>query len=381
MDFASPSLGDFQSGIIPPAVAANNFEIKSGVIQMVQQVQFGGSPMEDPNSHLNSFLEICGTFKQNGVPEDAIRLRLFHISLRDRARSWLQSFLSGQIASWEQLAQAFLIKFFPPGRTLQMRNEINQFQQRDQESLYDAWERYRELLRKCPHQGLQEWLIIQTFYNGLHLEHKTSLGSAAEGNLMRKSYDEAFRIVNEMSKKIYFVHNDRSHPKRPTNLPTNLPTKEITALKAQMSQLTNQLKGVAIKSVSVATCEHCSGPHATMECHFLNQETPEQVQYMQNYPNRQGNSHNPGWKGHQNFSYSDQTYQQRPPQQQQHRNQFQPSNNFQQPNYSQPMQGEASSSGNRSGLEDMIMKFMSKMDTVIGQQSTTLQGVMQARAK
>ncbi|KAI3510680.1 hypothetical protein L1887_17812 [Cichorium endivia] len=374
MDFASPSLGDFQSGIIPPAIAANNFEIKSGVIQMVQQVQFGGSPMEDPNSHLNSFLEICGTFKQNGVPEDAIRLRLFPFSLRDRARSWLQSFLPGQITSWEKLAQAFLIKFFPPGRTLQMRNEINQFQQRDQESLYDAWERYRELLRKCPHHGLQEWLIIQTFYNGLHPEHKTSLDSAAGGNLMRKSYDEAYRIVNEMSENNYFVHNDRSHPKRPPGMHD---VEEITALKAQMSQLTNQLKGVAIKSVSVASCEHCSGPHATMECHFLNQETPEQVRYMQNYPNRQGNSHNPGWKGHQNFSYSDQTNQQRPLQQQ-HRNQFQPSNNFQQPNYSQPMQGEASSSGNRSGLEDMMMKFMSKMDTVIGQQSTTLQGVMQA---
>ncbi|XP_030500585.2 uncharacterized protein LOC115716035 [Cannabis sativa] len=58
---------------------------------MVQQNQFGGLATEDPNIYLAIFLEVCATVKMNGVTDDAIRLRLFLISLRDRARSWLQS--------------------------------------------------------------------------------------------------------------------------------------------------------------------------------------------------------------------------------------------------------------------------------------------------
>ena len=44
MDFSQPKINDIQSSIVRPAITANNFEIKPGTIQMVQNsVQFGGS--------------------------------------------------------------------------------------------------------------------------------------------------------------------------------------------------------------------------------------------------------------------------------------------------------------------------------------------------
>ena len=58
-------------------VNANNFEIKPSLIQMVQQSQFRGNAVEDPNAHLTTFLDICNTIKMNGINGDAIRLRLF----------------------------------------------------------------------------------------------------------------------------------------------------------------------------------------------------------------------------------------------------------------------------------------------------------------
>ncbi|XP_052199599.1 uncharacterized protein LOC127806389 [Diospyros lotus] len=89
--YATPTLDGTTSSIRRPNVQANNFEIKPAIIQMIQMsVQFSG-PNDDPNSHIANFLEICDTFRHNGVSEDAVRLRLFPFSLKDRAKEWLNS--------------------------------------------------------------------------------------------------------------------------------------------------------------------------------------------------------------------------------------------------------------------------------------------------
>ena len=84
-EYAIPNAAS-TSSISRPAVEANNFELKTGLIVFIQQDQFSGSPMENPNDHINSFLEKCDTVKINGASEDAIRLRLFPFSLRDKAK-------------------------------------------------------------------------------------------------------------------------------------------------------------------------------------------------------------------------------------------------------------------------------------------------------
>ena len=167
MDYAIPTVQECNYGITRPHVAVN-FEIKPTIIQIIQQsVQFGGNSYEDPILHIASFLEICDTFKVNGMTDDAIRLRLFSFSLRDKAKGWLMSHPVGTITTWDGLAQKFLAKYFPPKKMVKMRNDIISFMQGNEESLYEAWERYTELLRKCPHHGLPFWIQVQTFYNGL----------------------------------------------------------------------------------------------------------------------------------------------------------------------------------------------------------------------
>ena len=90
-DFALLGTQESQTSIARPTVNANNFEIEPSLIQIVQQSQFGINAIEDPNAHLAIFLEICDTIKINGSSEDAIRLRLFPFSLRDKAKIWLHS--------------------------------------------------------------------------------------------------------------------------------------------------------------------------------------------------------------------------------------------------------------------------------------------------
>ena len=105
-DYVMPSVNGAISSIRRLAIQANNFEIKPAIIQMIQQtVQLGGLSQEDPNVHIANFLEIWDTFKHNGVTNDAIRLRLFPFSLRDKAKVWLNSLPPSLITTWEELAQ------------------------------------------------------------------------------------------------------------------------------------------------------------------------------------------------------------------------------------------------------------------------------------
>ena len=75
-DFISPHLQGDQNLIVRPVVAANNFEIKPAMIQMIQNSQFSGLPQEDQIGHMTIFLEYCSTFRMNGVQLEAIWLIL-----------------------------------------------------------------------------------------------------------------------------------------------------------------------------------------------------------------------------------------------------------------------------------------------------------------
>ena len=86
----------------------------------------------------------------NGIIEDAIRLCLFQFSLKDKATGWLQALQPGNIITWVEMGQKFLEKFFPPAKTTFLRIEIRTFEQQDLESLYEAWERFKDLLGRCP---------------------------------------------------------------------------------------------------------------------------------------------------------------------------------------------------------------------------------------
>ena len=106
----------FQSAIRRPPIQANKFELKGVTLQMLHNIQFHMLPSEILNAHLTSFIEVCNTVKYNGVTEEALKFRLFPLSLSDRAKHWLTSLPPDSIASWNDLVQKFLTKIFPPAK-------------------------------------------------------------------------------------------------------------------------------------------------------------------------------------------------------------------------------------------------------------------------
>ena len=105
-----------QLAIRRPPIQENNFELEGVTLQMLHNIQFHRLPSENPNAHMTSFIEVCDTVKYNGVKEEALKLRLFPLSLSDRGKHWLTSPPPDSITSWNDLVQKFLTKFFPPAK-------------------------------------------------------------------------------------------------------------------------------------------------------------------------------------------------------------------------------------------------------------------------
>ncbi|GKC23210.1 reverse transcriptase domain-containing protein [Tanacetum coccineum] len=95
------------------------------------------------------------------------------------ARIWLEKEPPRSILTWDDLVSKFINKFFPPSKTTNLQNEILRFQQRFDETFYDAWDQFNDLLRACPHHGFSELHQLDTFYNALNSNDQDSLNSAA----------------------------------------------------------------------------------------------------------------------------------------------------------------------------------------------------------
>ncbi|GJW27263.1 reverse transcriptase domain-containing protein [Tanacetum coccineum] len=124
----------------------------------------------------------------------------FYFSLEGSARIWLEKEPPRSILTWDDLVSKFINQFFPPSKTINLRNEIMRFQQRFDESFYEAWDRFNDLLRACPHHGFSELHQLDTFYNALNANDQDSLNSAASGNFLDKMPHECLKIIESKSK-------------------------------------------------------------------------------------------------------------------------------------------------------------------------------------
>ncbi|CAM8972743.1 unnamed protein product [Rhodiola kirilowii] len=247
-DYSTPSLTGFRSPIAPPGVDAPQFELKTALINMVGNNAFSG--IGNPNAHLTSFLELFETFKINNVPKEAIYLRLFPFSLMGKAKDWLWSHDANTFTTWNELAQAFLLQYFPPAKTQRLKNLINSFEQGEDESFYEAWERFKELQRECPHHNIDKPSLIQIFYQGVDNESKRQMDQAAGGAFMELHPTNAGAIIDRIARNSHHWGSDRNVPKRQskTREVNEVDSKEdVRALSKKIDALTNSLSAFHVK--------------------------------------------------------------------------------------------------------------------------------------
>nr|GEU83024.1 reverse transcriptase domain-containing protein [Tanacetum cinerariifolium] len=239
----APTEGYVEAIVVPP-ILAEQFELKHSLINMMTSDQFFILEKDNPHDHICWFNKITSTIKYNDVPNSAIKIMLFPFSLTGAARRWLEKEPPRSILTWEDLLSKFINEFFPLSRTTNLRNEISNFQQRFDELFHEAWDRYKDLIRACPHHDFTELHQLDTFYNALNPADQDSLNAAAGGNLLERRTQDVLTIIENESKQ------------------TSAVTTAMTAILKQF-QATPPL--ASVKSVE-EICVTCGGAHPYYQC-------------------------------------------------------------------------------------------------------------------
>ncbi|GJV23913.1 reverse transcriptase domain-containing protein [Tanacetum coccineum] len=230
----------YEDAIVVPEIISDNFELKHGLLTLVQNKKKIGHDKEDPHGHIRYFNKITSTMKFPNVPSTS-----------------------------DDLVSKFINKFFRPSKTTNLRNEITRFQQRFDETFYEAWDRFNDLLRACPHHGFSELHQLDTFYNALNSNDQDSLNSGAGGNFLDKMPRDCLRIIKSKSK----VRNSRnksvvskvsSSSSTPGISPDVAELKDM--VKALLLDKKNQSQTPAPVKEVEESCVTCDGAHSYRNC-------------------------------------------------------------------------------------------------------------------
>ncbi|GJZ97461.1 hypothetical protein Tco_0669914 [Tanacetum coccineum] len=236
----------YEDAIVVPKITADNFELKHGLLTLVQNKQFFGHDKEDPHAHIRYFNKITSTMKFLNVPSTSVKLMLFPIFPRG-CRSDLHEKATPRSIPHDgiDLVSKFINKFFPPSKTTNLRNEITRFQQRFDETFYEAWDRFNDLLRAY------------------------SLNSAAGGNFLDKMPQDCLRIIESKSK----VRNSCNKPvvaKVSSSSSTPGISPDVAELKDMVKALLldkkNQTQAPAPVKAAEESCVTCGGAHSYRNC-------------------------------------------------------------------------------------------------------------------
>ncbi|GJY28836.1 hypothetical protein Tco_0404603 [Tanacetum coccineum] len=224
----------YGDAIVIPAILAENFEIKHGLLNLVTSKQVYGFEKEDPYAHIRWFNKITSTITYRDVPNSSIKLMLFPFSIEGTTRIWLKKEPPRSILTWEDL----------------------------------AWDRFKDLLCACPHHGFTELHQLNIFYNALTPTDQDFLNAAVGGNLLTKTPRDALTIIENKS-KVRISRNKPIISKVSTNASSSSTPHSpeilafVDAVKAILAQKSSPPASVKVVEEIYVTC---GGLHPYHQC-------------------------------------------------------------------------------------------------------------------
>nr|GEV49443.1 reverse transcriptase domain-containing protein [Tanacetum cinerariifolium] len=249
-------------------ILAEKFELKVGLLQLVTSSLFHGFERDDPHAHIRWFNKITSTLKYQNVSNEAIKLMLFSFSLDGAAWIWLEKEPPRSILTWEDL-------------------------QRFDESFGEALDRFKDLLRTCPHHSFSELHQIDTFYNALTQSDQNSLNAAVGGNLLNRTPRDALMIIKNKS-KVRISRNKLIVLKVSTTTSSPSPSLDVIALTEIIKELVLMNKATQQATVKAIeeTCVTYGRPHPYCECLAIGGNTFDACAAVRTY-NQEDNGYRP----------------------------------------------------------------------------------------
>lgn len=270
-----------RSALRPPNPTRQDYEIKYSLINLVQNRCFNGLATENPMDHIEAFEALCNTTKANGVPYDYLRLTLFKFSLADKALRWLKMLEPGSITTWNECRAKFLNHFYTKSRSARMRNQIAAFKQKATETFNEAWERFKEYVKDCPHHVFTQESLMTTFYGGIDTQYQMALDTASKGDFSTNTVVQATSLIENLARS-----NSDHAPEYDRSL--KVKAVETDALK----DLTQKVKLLLAREQQTIKA---------LEETFDEDDDQEEVNYIGGQGGYRG--FNPNYRNHPNLSY------------------------------------------------------------------------------
>ena len=322
-DHIHPPRVSAPSCIIPPA---DDVAVRPYLVPLLPT--YNGMENENPYTHLTDFEEVCTTFKEGMMDMDLLKLKAFPLTLKDKAKIWLNSLRLRTIRNWAELQAKFLKKFFSAHKTNNLKRQIYTFAAHDGEKFYQCWERFMETISACPHHGFDTWMLVNHFYGGMSPSMRQLLETMCGGDFLSKHPDEAMDFLNYVAETS--KGRDEPNPREmerfrpPVNQRGGMyALTDEMEMKARLSTLARkveELEGKQLHEVHAVTenpaqsntCTNFQSPaHPTEQCSMtpavkdLMSECANTVgQFKPQQSNAPyGNTYNPNWRNHPNLAW------------------------------------------------------------------------------
>ncbi|GKD25228.1 hypothetical protein Tco_1231442 [Tanacetum coccineum] len=247
-EYMCKTRGNYGSGVARPKIDDKaHFDLKGQFLKKLCDNTFSGSDQEDANEHIEIFFEIVDLFHIPKITQDQVMLRAFFMSLVGAAICWLRNEPAGSITTWETLKEFFL-----------------------------TWERFMELLLRCPQHYLIDMQEVIVFNKGLEVPTRDIPDS--KGDIPSMKDVEAKKAIQEMVDHSQKWHNGTSTRCRSTETSGGL-----ADIQAQLNNLGREIKKVNEKVYAAQVgCELSKGPHYTKDCPLKEEgKTLEEAYYTQ----------------------------------------------------------------------------------------------------
>ena len=206
-EFSAPSSENVHVG--PTLnIGEHDYELKPSLINMVQAITFSEKKDEDASAHLQNFLETCSTINIKNIAQNIVLFHLFPFSLEGKAKQWFYQ-IKDQIETWEGCSKAFQEKYFLVGKSNALRGKISEFCQQKGEPILEAWERFQDYTIDCPLHGMEEWLLMQTFYHGLIPKSHEQLDATTERSFMSLAPRKARSLIDRIAENRSWIYNSQ----------------------------------------------------------------------------------------------------------------------------------------------------------------------------